>query len=135
MKFLSQIAIMLFICLMGDVLSLLLPFAFPGNVLALIILFLCLFCRIVKTSQIKDLAVFLLENLSLLFIPVTVSIIKYLDILTSIIIPFLLICFITTIITFLCTAYSVNIITFLFKKREGKKDAWNNKKSVFWNYA
>ena len=123
MKILNQIVIIFFICLIGDVISSILPFPFPGSVLALIILFFCLFFRIVKVSQIEDLANFLLENLSLLFIPATVSIIKYADVLKSILLPFLFICLITTVITFLCTAYSVNLVTFLLNKKGGKKDA------------
>ena len=119
MKILNQILIIFFICLIGDVISLLLPFPFPGSVLALIILFFCLFFKIVKVSQIEDLASFLLENLSLLFIPATVSIIKYLGILKAILLPFIFICLITTVITFLCTAYSVNLVTFLLNKKGG----------------
>ena len=42
MKILLQIGVVLLICLMSEAASLLLPFPFPGSVLAMIVLFILL---------------------------------------------------------------------------------------------
>ncbi len=123
MKLLKQIIIVFVICCAGDVISQFLPIPFPGSVLALIILFLCMLAHIIKPSQISNISDFLLHNMALLFIPSTVSIIAYTDVLKSILVPFLLICILSTVVVFVMTAYTVKLILFLMKKRAVKENA------------
>lgn len=123
MKLVKQIIIVFVICCAGDVISHFLPIPFPGSVLALIILFLCMLAHLIKPSQIGNISDFLLHNMALLFIPSTVSIIAYTDILKSILFPFLLICIFSTVVVFVVTAYTVKLILFLMKKKDGEKNA------------
>ena len=111
-------------CCIGDVLSLMLPFPFPGSVIALILLFLLLVSGSIKTEQINTLSDFLLKNMSFVFLPSTVSIIAYIDVFKSIIWQFLFICIITTVITFFATAHAVKFTVYLMNKfRKENQDA------------
>lgn len=98
-----------------------LPFPFPGSVIALILLFLFLVFKLIKVEQVNIVSDFLLKNMSFIFLPATVSIIAYVDVFKSIIWQFLTICILTTIITFYCTAYAVKLTIYLMKKFEERE--------------
>ncbi len=119
MKILEQVLRILVICVLGEVVSNMLTIPFPGSVLAMVILFLCLIFKLIKVEQIDAAADFLLKNMVLLFIPSTVSIISYVGVLEDIIFKFLFICIVTTIITFICTAYSVKLTMYIMNKFKG----------------
>ena len=123
MKLLKQLIIVFIICCIGNLISYFLPIPFPGSVLALILLFLCMYFKVVKPSQISDVSDFLLHNMTILFIPATVSIISYVDILKKFLIPFLVICFVSTVIVFFLTAFTVKLVIFIMNKRRSKKNA------------
>lgn len=116
MKLLNQIFIVFWICFVGDIISYLLPIPFPGSVIAMVLLFILLCTGAVRKRRIEAITDFLLKNMSLMFIPPTVSIIGYLDVLGEVFVPFVLICLITTVLTFLATAYSVKLVIFLINR-------------------
>ncbi len=119
MKVLEQVLRILVICVFGEFVANMLPIPFPGSVLAMIILFLCLIFKLIKVEQIDIAADFLLKNMVLLFIPSTVSIISYVGVLEGVVFKFLFICIITTVITFFCTAYSVKLTMYIMDKFKG----------------
>lgn len=122
MNILKQIAIVFVICFIGESISAFLPFAFPGSVIAMVLLFFCLLFKIVKEEKIRSISDFLLKNMTLLFIPATVSIIEYTELLKSVLWRFLFICCVSTVICFLCTAYSVKATMYIMEKiRKGKE--------------
>ena len=61
MKYIKQFAVLVLISLMGELVVYFLPFAFPGNVMAMILLAGLLVCRVVKEDFIKETCDFLLE--------------------------------------------------------------------------
>ena len=117
MKLLSKILIFFLICFGCNIISIYLPFPFPGSVLSMIVLFLCLTFGAIKLKHIDDIADFFLENMAFFFIPPTVSIISYVDVLKNIWWQFLIICVVTTVITFVATAYSVKLTIYIMNKR------------------
>lgn len=124
LKSLVQIGVVFLICIMGELISKLLPFAFPGSVIAMLVLFVLLFFGILKTEHIKDKTDFMLNNMAFFFIPSSVGIINYYSNIKSVIIPFVFICIITTLITFLATAYTVKAVMKLqsiIKESRGKE--------------
>ena len=122
MKLLNQIFIVFCICFVGDIISYLLPIPFPGSVIALVLLFILLCTGAVRKRRIEAITDFLLKNMSLMFIPPTVSIIGYLDVLGEVFVPFVLICLITTVLTFLATAYSVKLVIFLINRNKNGEE-------------
>jgi len=122
MKLLTQIAVLFGICLLGETISVLLPFVFPATVISMILLFILLISGVLKTNQIQTTADFLLKNMALFLIPPGVGIISSLDLLGKNIVPFLLIVLITTILTFAAAAYTVQGVMWLQNKLAGKKE-------------
>ena len=122
MKLLNQIFIVFCICFFGDIISYLLPIPFPGSVIAMVLLFILLCTGAVRKRRIEAITDFLLKNMSLMFIPPTVSIIGYLDVLGEVFVPFVLICLITTVLTFLATAYSVKLVIFLINRNKNGEE-------------
>lgn len=122
MKLLNQIFIVFCICFVGDIISYLLPIPFPGSVIAMVLLFILLCTGAVRKRRIEAITDFLLKNMSLMFIPPTVSIIGYLDVLGEVFVPFVLICLITTVLTFLATAYSVKLVVFLINRNKNGEE-------------
>ncbi len=121
MNILKKAFLIFGICLLSDIFSYFLPFPFPGSVLAMILMFLCLKFNVIKPHQVEPVSDFFAHNMALVFVPATVSIISYVEVLKSILWQFLLICIVTTVITFLATAYSVSLTSYLLNKRKGAK--------------
>ena len=122
MKILTQLAIITGICMVGDWISSLLPIAFPGSVIAMIILFIFLVLKWIKEEQIQEVGDFLLNNMAFFFIPAGVSVMNYFELLKSSIIPFLFICAVTLILTFMVTAFTVSFVMKLQQKGKEKEE-------------
>ena len=71
MKILYQIAIIFSLCLLGEIISALLPFTFPSSVTAMLLLTAALFTGWLKIDHIREKSDFLLSNMAFFFIPVT----------------------------------------------------------------
>ena len=122
MKYLNQLAIIFLICLIGQFIAELLPFPFPGSVLALIILLILLLTKLLKPHTIKDVSEFLLNNMAFLFVPSGVALIEQYTNIKGHVLTIFLICIVTTIITFATTAYAVIGTMKIMDKIRGKKN-------------
>lgn len=118
MKIIKQIGIIFLICWLSLVIEAFLPFSFPASIIGLILLFLCLLTGLLKIEHIQEKSDFLLNNMAFFFIPAGVSIVNYLDILKSSVIPLLVICVVSTFITFAVTAWSIRLTLTLMNRRE-----------------
>lgn len=116
MKLLRQLLLILTICFSGEVINRLFGLPIPGNIIGMIMLFLCLYTGIVKLEMIADIARFLLDHLAFFFVPAGVGLMAYLDIIESSWPTILLISLITTIIVMLITGHTVQLL------KGGKKD-------------
>ena len=121
MAILLQIGVVLLICLLSEIVSLLLPFPFPGSVIAMIILFILLAAGVIKVGHIRQKAEFMLKNMAFFCIPAGVGIMEYFDVLKSCIVPFIVICVVSTILTFAATAGTVALIMRLQHRYRGRK--------------
>lgn len=110
------------ICLLGEAISIILPFAFPGTVISMILLFILLCCKFLKTDHIRSFSDFLLKNMALFLIPPGVGIISSLELLKKNILPFLLIVLISTVLTFAAAAYTVQGVIRLQNKLNAGKN-------------
>ena len=84
----------------------------------MILLFIFLLAGVLKIEHIQEKADFLMENMAFFFVPAGVSVMNYFDILKSTLVPFLIICIVSTIITFAATAYSVQFVMKLMNRRK-----------------
>jgi holin-like protein len=116
LKFLRQVFIVLAICLIGELINRLLKIPIPGNVIGMILLFLCLVSGIIKLEMIEDISKFLLDHLAFFFLPAGVGLISYLGVIKS---NWIAIFSISCIISILVMIISGQTVQFL--KRRLKK--------------
>ena len=69
MKFLRQFMIILLLSFLGEVLKMFIPLPIPASVYGLVLMLLCLVTGILKASQVKEAAFFLIEIMPVMFIP------------------------------------------------------------------
>ena len=81
MSILAQICVIFGVFLAAEGISAALPFVFPESVAGMLLFLILLFSRVLKPHQIKSSSDFMLQNMALFYIPVTVSAIQYIDIL------------------------------------------------------
>ena len=122
MKILVQIGIVFGLYWLSQGIEQALPFPFPASVISLLLLLVLLLLRVIKLEQVREKADFMLGNLAFFFIPVSVSIMNYIDVIREHAVAFLVICVISTALTFGATAWAVQLTCRLLNKRkEGKQ--------------
>ena len=115
---LQEFCIVFAFTLIGQGISMILPFPFPGSIISMILLLVFLFCKFLKEEKIKNISDFFLPNMAFFFIPAGVGIMENFEILKDCILPFLIIGFVSTIITFAVTAYTVSLVIKLQQRSE-----------------
>lgn len=121
MKYLRQLAIILLLCIVGQLLSVLIGGKVPGNVLSMIVLFLLLLFRVIKVETIEETADFILANMAFFFIPACLGIVESYHLLAGNVIKLLIVCILTTILTSLSAGFTVKYILKLQQARRKKQ--------------
>ncbi|MBQ2614060.1 MAG: CidA/LrgA family protein [Clostridia bacterium] len=116
MKILKQLGGLFLLCIIGEILSALLPFPLPAGVLCMVLLFLGLSCHIIQIDVLRESADFMLKNMAFFFIPASVGIVEYYPLIKHTWLPLLIICILATFATFAATAYTVRLVIFLQTK-------------------
>jgi holin-like protein len=117
LKTILQAAFVFLICLLGEGIVHLFSLSFPSSVVSMILLFFLLLFRWVRQEQIQGFVRFLQQNMALLFVPAGVAIMENYSYLKGNVLPFLLVCVISTIVTFAVTAYTVQFTAALQRRR------------------
>ena len=122
---LFQLFILFGTALLGQVISGLLPFPFPGTMIAALILFLLLEFKIVKLDQLKDVIHLSNKYLAIVFIPVGVAVMEYFsEFSMDVWLKIVVIIVISTGATMMVTGKVSDVIIALQEKvTGGKKDA------------
>ena len=93
----------------GQWIASLLPFAFPGSIIGMALLFAALATGLVKPAWIECGAELLLRYMALMFVPLGVGLVAYLGVLETGAVPFLLSTIASTLVTML-------VVGFVFEK-------------------
>lgn len=123
MSILLELSMVFAICLIGEWLTIVLPIPMPASILSMGILFIAFLLRWLKMQQIENVSDFLLKNMAFFFIPAGVGILEYYEVLKANLMPFILICVVSTFLTFAATAYTVQGIIKLQKRKEQENGA------------
>lgn len=99
-----QIAFLYVLSLLGGIIVEFLHVPLPGSIIGLIILLLLLHMKIVKKEYVADGTGFLLPILTLLFIPATIGVVNYPELLSWLGVSLLIITIISTIFSLGVTA-------------------------------
>lgn len=118
MKLLYQFGVILTITFIGEVLHSFLPLPIPASIYGLLLMLFCLCTKIVKLSQVKIAGDFLIDIMPPMFIPAAVGIIVAWADLQEILLPVVVITFVTTVIVMVCTGRITQAILRLKKREE-----------------
>lgn len=121
MKILRQLGIIFGIYWLSQCIEAILPFSFPASVIGLLLLLLLLIPGILKAESIRETAEFLTGNLTFFLLPVVCSTMNYLDIIGANLVPFFLICTVSTFVTFFVVYFTVRAVTRMVNKKGGDK--------------
>ena len=81
LKYMKQLGVILVISLAGEALNHLIPLPVPASIYGLLLMLAALCLKIVRVSDVKETAVFLIETMPMMFIPATVGLMTAFDIL------------------------------------------------------
>ena len=121
MTIFGELSLIFGVCLIGECISQLLPFAFPAGVISLILMLALLMTGVVKQRQIEKTAGFFISNMGIVFVPSCVGILNYFDVLKPYLVPFFLIVAMTVLPVFGVTAWTVQLMM-----RRGRKGRGND---------
>ena len=100
---LYQFGVILAVTFVGELLYALLPLPIPASIYGLIVMLICLGTKVVKLSQVKIAADFLIDIMPPMFIPAAVGLIVVWGDLKEILIPVVVITCLSTVIVMVCT--------------------------------
>lgn len=103
MKLLYQFGIILGMSFLGEVLHALIPLPIPASIYGLVLMLVCLCTKLIKLSQVKIAADFLIDIMPPMFIPAAVGIVVVWADLQEILVPVLVITVVSTIVVMACT--------------------------------
>ena len=110
MKFLRQFMIILLLSFLGEVLKMFIPLPIPASVYGLVLMLLCLVTGILKTSQVKEAAFFLIEIMPVMYIPAAAGLIDSWKVLQPLLLPILVITVVITIFVMVVTGKIAQMI-------------------------
>lgn len=119
MKFLRQFMIILLLSFLGEVLKMFIPLPIQASVYGLVLMLVCLMTGVLKTSQVKDAAFFLIEIMPVMFIPAAAGLIDSWGVLRPLIVPIMII---TVVITVFVMAVTGRVAQMIAQKRGIKNE-------------
>lgn len=122
MKLLYQFGIIMVVTFLGEVLRAVLPFPVPASIYGLSLMLFCLCAKIIKLSQVKLAADFLIDIMPPMFIPAAVGLVTVWKDLRKIAVPVVTIIIVTTIFVMICTGKVSQEIIHYRRKKEGKTE-------------
>lgn len=106
----GEIAVIFGVCLVSEGISALLPVSFPASVISMLLLLALLLTGVVKDRHIRRVCGFFTSSMAFFFIPSCVGILEHWETLLACLLPFLLICVVTTPLVYLATAWVVQLM-------------------------
>lgn len=98
MKYIRQFVIILFISFIGEALKYVLPLPIPASIYGLVLMFVLLETKVLKVEAVQDAGKFLIEIMAMMFIPAGVGLLNAWDTLKPVLIPIIVILFVSTIV-------------------------------------
>ena len=123
MKYIKQFAIIMVISFIGECVKALLPFKIQSSVYGLVIMLIALMTGIVKLDAVKDTAEFFVQTMPVMFVPPTVGLLAAWPLFKDIVVPFCVVCAITTIIVMVVTGHMSQFIIRLTNRKKKSEES------------
>lgn len=120
MKFIKQLAIILTISFIAEMMEHLIPLPIAASMYGLVLMVICLVTHIIPLEKVEGAADFLVEIMPMLFIPSTVGIMTSFEALKQMLVPLVVICVTTTFVIMIVTGRTAQFI--LRKEGAGQGD-------------
>ena len=127
MKLIRQTLWIIFFTFVGEVLNKVLPLPVPAGVYGLILMLIFLMRGIVRLDEVEAAGNFLLETMSIMFLPAAVGIMTVTKLLFPVLLPYTVIIFISSFLVLSVTGLSAELI---LRKTETKEDKLKEEISV-----
>lgn len=98
MKYIKQLAWILFISFMGEVLRYFIPLPIPASIYGLVLMIIALRTKLLKLDSVKDTGKYLIDIMPLAFIPACVGLMTAWDVLKPILVPVVIISGVSTVL-------------------------------------
>ena len=121
MKILLQLAALFALCLLGELISGILPITFPGNIIAMVLLFVLLAFRVIKAESLRETTTLLLGTMGIFFMPPIIGILENISLLRQILVPLLVIGVTSSILTFWATAATATLVSKILEHVQHKQ--------------
>lgn len=118
MKYVRQFLLILAITFLGEILKAIIPLQIPAGIYGLLLLFIFLMTGVIKLSQVKETADFLIEIMPIMFIPAAVGLLDTWDVLQPVWIKLMIITLISTVLVMGVSG----LVTQFVMRKGGKKD-------------
>ena len=122
MKFIKQLAIILTISFIAELMEELIPLPIAASIYGLILMLIGLTTHIIPLEKVEGAADFLVEIMAIMFVPSTVGIMTSVDALRQMLIPLVVISSVTTLIIMAVTGRTAQFIIRRDKKKELKNE-------------
>lgn len=110
MKYMKQFSIIIITAFLGEVLHSVLPFSIPASVYGLVLMLAGLKSGVIRHTEVKETAGFLIEIMPVMFIPAGVGVITSWDELRAVLIPVLVTVVLTTVIVMVVTGRTTQFV-------------------------
>ncbi|QQF85235.1 CidA/LrgA family protein [Histophilus somni] len=130
-EFARSFAVLYIALYLGNVIGFIVPLSVPASIWGLLVLFLGLLTKVIKTEWVNFGASLLIRYMSVLFVPVSMGIVEYADILvtqaTSFLLPNIISTILTLVLIGILAEYLFSRRSFvylrqrMYQKRQGKK--------------
>ena len=122
MKYVKQFTIIMLISLIGEGLNALIPLPIPASIYGVVILFLCLWTKIIPLDAVRETGKFLVSLMQIMFIPATVGLIDTWGVFAPNWLAYTVIIIVSTFLVMFVSGKACDIVIALTKKG-GNKDA------------
>ena len=120
MKYIYQFAIILLVSALGELLKYFIPLPIPASIYGLVLMLIALMTGIIKLEKIEATADFLLEIMTIVFIPGGVGLITAWERIKAMLVPAMVIIIVTSVLMIGVTGSVTQFMIHLKSKKEGK---------------
>ena len=103
MKYVKQLSIILGISFLAELLEILIPLPIAASVYGLVIMLVGLITKLIPLEKVETAADFLVDAMSIMFVPATVGIMASVDALKEILLPICVITVVSTVLIMIVT--------------------------------
>ena len=120
MKYIYQFAIILLLSALGELLKYFIPLPIPASIYGLVLMLIALMTGIIKLEKIEATADFLLDIMTIVFIPGGVGLITAWEPIKAMLVPAMVIIIVTSVLMIGVTGSVTQFMIHLKSKKEGK---------------